>query len=69
MRRAEQPTLRDILRELHSPMTGALRAEPGSKEWCRGCGGVLRHPCPTRRLLDGQPVDASELDPSLVGAG
>lgn len=57
-------TLRDVLKELHSPMRGALQAGPGSKAWCRGCGGVQQWPCVTRRLLDGEdPSIAAELEP------
>lgn len=57
------PTLRAVLRELHSPMRGTLQASPAGKQWCRGCGGVIRWPCVTRRLLDGEPPTiAAELD-------
>lgn len=52
------------LRRLHQPVRGALRAGPNAREFCAGCGGLTVHPCPTLRVLNGEPVEAVD----VVGA-
>lgn len=62
---AELVGLREQLRELHSPVrTGPVQTNPykapehaGGTLMCTGCGGVMRWPCLTRRLVDGEKVD------------